>query len=150
MKDVRSVSLVDRRGYLTVVLELEGDIPGLVVRKPEGLRDWYNIVQKQVTSLTNVCTMMHFPNLWLQVKDAKARVMLSTEQFWAKKNSGQEVDTADTEWLVSRWGMSLWVMRPLPTPQEVSCGLSLLWPARECGQRGQEAAAIQAQAPQTV
>ena len=63
MKDVRSVSLVDRRGYLTVVLELEGDIPGLVVRKPEGLRDWYNIVQKQVTSLTNVCTMMHFPNL---------------------------------------------------------------------------------------
>jgi len=83
MKDVRSVSLVDRRGYLTVVLELEGDIPGLVVRKPEGLRDWYNIVQKQV-------------------KDAKARVMLSTEQFWTKKNSGQEVDTADTEWLVSR------------------------------------------------
>ena len=50
MKDVRSVSLVDRRGYLTVVLELEGDIPGLVVRKPEGLRDWYNIVQKQVSS----------------------------------------------------------------------------------------------------
>ena len=50
MKDVRSVSLVDRRGYLTVVLELEGDIPGLVVRKPEGLRDWYNIVQKQVTT----------------------------------------------------------------------------------------------------
>ena len=63
MKDVRSVSLVDRRGYLTVVLELEGDIPGLVVRKPEGLRDWYNIVQKQVTSLTNVHAMMHFPNL---------------------------------------------------------------------------------------
>ena len=54
MKDVRSVSLVDRRGYLTVVLELEGDIPGLVVRKPEGLRDWYNIVQKQVNSRTVV------------------------------------------------------------------------------------------------
>jgi len=83
MKDVKSVSLVDRRGYLTVVLELEGDIPGLVVRKPEGLREWYNIVQKQV-------------------KDAKARVMLSTEQFWTKKNSGQEADSADTEWLVNR------------------------------------------------
>ena len=85
-----------------------------------------------------------------QVKDAKARVMLSTEQFWTKKNSGQEVDTADTEWLMNRWGMSLWVKRSLLTPQEVSCWLSLLWPARECGQRGQEAAEIQAQAPQTV
>ena len=99
MKDVRSVSLVDRRGYLTVVLELEGDIPGLVVRKPEGLRDWYNIVQKQVTSLTQELTMTQ---LVTQVKDAKARVMLSTEQFWTKKNSGQEVDTADTEWLMNR------------------------------------------------
>ena len=47
MKDVKSVSLVDRRGYLTVVLEIDGDA-GLVVRKPEGLRDWYNLVQKQV------------------------------------------------------------------------------------------------------
>ena len=99
MKDVRSVSLVDRRGYLTVVLELEGDIPGLVVRKPEGLRDWYNIVQKQVTSLTQELTMTQHVT---QVKDAKARVMLSTEQFWTKKNSGQEVDTADTEWLMNR------------------------------------------------
>ena len=99
MKDVRSVSLVDRRGYLTVVLELEGDIPGLVVRKPEGLRDCYNIVQKQVTSLTQELTMTQLVS---QVKDAKARVMLSTEQFWTKKNSGQEVDTADTEWLMNR------------------------------------------------
>ena len=64
MKDVRSVSLVDRRGYLTVVLELEGDIPGLVVRKPEGLRDWYNIVQKQVTSLTQEVTMTHLCLRW--------------------------------------------------------------------------------------
>ena len=82
-----------------VVLELEGDIPGLVVRKPEGLREWYNIVQKQVTSLTQGLTMTQ---LVTQVKDAKARVMLSTEQFWTKKNSGQEVDTADTEWLMNR------------------------------------------------
>ena len=68
LKDVKSVSLVDRRGYLTVVLELEGEA-GLVVRKPEGLRDWYNTVQKMV-------------------KDSKARVMLSTEQFWKKSGSG--------------------------------------------------------------
>ena len=77
MKDVKSVSLVDRRGYLTVVLEIEGDV-GLVVRKPEGLRDWYNLIQKQV-------------------KESKARVMLSTEQFWNKKTE----DTTD-DWLVTR------------------------------------------------
>ena len=102
MKDVRSVSLVDRRGYLTVVLELEGDIPGLVVRKPEGLRDWYNIVQKQVNTVTSLTQELTMTQLVSQVKDAKARVMLSTEQFWTKKNSGQEVDTADTEWLMNR------------------------------------------------
>lgn len=84
MKDVKSVSLVDRRGYLTVVLEIDGDA-GLVVRKPEGLRDWYNLVQKQV-------------------KDCKARVMLSTEQFWTKKNgSTNMLDSDETEeWLVNR------------------------------------------------
>ena len=65
---MKSVSLVDRRGYLTVVLELEGEA-GLVVRKPEGLRDWYNTVQKMV-------------------KDSKARVMLTTEQFWNKSKAG--------------------------------------------------------------
>jgi len=77
MKDVKSVSLVDRRGYLTVVLEIEGDA-GLVVRKPEGLRDWYNLIQKAV-------------------KESKARVMLSTEQFWNKKTEDQTED-----WLVTR------------------------------------------------
>ena len=77
MKDVKSVSLVDRRGYLTVVLEIEGDA-GLVVRRPEGLRDWYNLIQKAV-------------------KESKARVMLSTEQFWNKKTEDQTED-----WLVTR------------------------------------------------
>ena len=76
------MSLVDRRGYLTVVLEIDGDL-GLVVRKPEGLRDWYNMVQKQV-------------------KDAKARVMLSTEQFWNKKSGVESVVEKTEEWLVNR------------------------------------------------
>merc|ERR1719474_1508663 len=66
-------------------MEIDGDA-GLVVRKPEGLRDWYNLVQKQV-------------------KDCKARVMLSTEQFWTKKNGGSTnmLDSEETEeWLVNR------------------------------------------------
>ena len=49
------------------------------------------------------------------MKDAKARVMLSTEQFWTKKNSGQEADSADTEWLVNRSGLLLKVVTPLTT-----------------------------------
>ena len=85
MKSVKSVSLVDRRGYLTVSLELEGEA-GLVVRKPEGLRDWYNTVQKMV-------------------KDSKARVMLSTEQFWNKGKSGPGAEMVEGEdWLVGRRG----------------------------------------------
>ena len=31
----------------------DGEMAGLVLRKPEGLRDWYNLVQKQV-SVTQV------------------------------------------------------------------------------------------------
>ena len=41
--------------------------------------------------------------------------MLSTEQFWTKKNSGQEAENADTEWLVNRSGLLLKVPRPLTT-----------------------------------
>ena len=84
LKDVKSVSLVDRRGYLTVVLELEGEA-GLVVRKPEGLRDWYNTVQKMV-------------------KDSKARVMLTTEQFWNKGKAGVGGEVEGEDWLVGRRG----------------------------------------------
>ena len=76
---------MDRRGYLTVSLELEGE-GGLVVRKPEGLRDWYNTVQKMV-------------------KDSKARVMLSTEQFWNKGKAGAGGEAVEgEEWLVGRRG----------------------------------------------
>jgi len=87
MKDIKSVSLVDRRGYLTVALEIDGEMAGLVLRKPEGLRDWYNLVQKQV-------------------KEAKARVMLSTEQFWTKKAEagGGQQEPSTEEWLVGRRG----------------------------------------------
>jgi hypothetical protein len=60
-----SVTLVDRRGYLTVVVEIEKE-DNLVVRRPENLREWYNT--------------MH-----MRVKESKTRVMETTEEFWAKK-----------------------------------------------------------------
>ena len=69
------------------------------------------------------------------MKDAKARVMLSTEQFWTKKNTGQEVDTAETEWLVNRSGFISGVLRSLiiftggrPAATTTLTG-PLVWPA---------------------
>ena len=57
--------MVDRRGYLTVVIAIEKE-DSLVVRRPENLRDWYNKVQRMV-------------------QDSKTREMQSTEEFWTKK-----------------------------------------------------------------
>ena len=75
-----SVSLVDRRGYLTVVVEIEKE-DSLVVRRPENVREWYNTLQRMV-------------------KESKTRVMQSTEQFWAKKTV-MDSDKME-EWLVAR------------------------------------------------
>ena len=72
------MSLVDRRGYLTVVVEIEKE-DSLLVRRPENVREWYNTLQRMV-------------------KESKTRVMQSTEQFWAKKTV---VDSDKMEeWLV--------------------------------------------------
>ena len=57
--------MVDRRGYLTVVMAIEKE-DSLVVRRPENLRDWYNKVQRMV-------------------QDSKTKEMQSTEEFWTKK-----------------------------------------------------------------
>ena len=74
------MSLVDRRGYLTVVIDIEGDA-NLLTRRPEKLREWYNILHKMV-------------------KESKTRVMKSTEQFWAKKTvmDSEKME----EWLAAR------------------------------------------------
>ena len=65
LQDILSVSLVDRRGYLTVVMLIDNE-DSIVVRRPENLRDWYNKVQRMV-------------------QDSKTREMQSTEEFWTKK-----------------------------------------------------------------
>ena len=80
LSDIQSVSLVDRRGYLTVVVEIKGE-ESLLIRRPEKLREWYNILHKMV-------------------KESKTRVMKSTEQFWAKKivMDSEKME----EWLAAR------------------------------------------------
>jgi hypothetical protein len=72
-----SVTLVDRCGYLTVVVEIEKD-DNLVVRRPENV--WYNTMHR--------------------VKESKTSMMQTTEQFWTKKKvTGSENIKA---WRVAR------------------------------------------------
>ena len=73
-----SVSLEDRRGYLTLVIfcQKEGR---LVIRKTEGIREWYDSLNMFLT----------------RSKITEERKMESTEQFWdraAKKDVGKTRD----------------------------------------------------------
>ena len=40
----------------------DGEMAGLVLRKPEGLRDWYNLVQKQVSVTKSDTTTKEWHN----------------------------------------------------------------------------------------
>lgn len=77
LSSVGCVRLVDRRGYLTVVLPREGQ-DSLLLRRPEGVREWHTAIQ-------------------VGCKEAKGRLMQSAEQFWA----GRETDQME-EWLLAR------------------------------------------------
>jgi len=77
LSSVGCVKLVDRRGYLTVVLPREGQ-DSLLLRRPEGVREWHTAIQ-------------------VGCKEAKGRLMQSAEQFWA----GRETDQME-EWLLAR------------------------------------------------
>ena len=72
-----NVSLLDRRGYLTLLLHLHSE-DNLVLRKAENIRDLYNVL------------------LGL-VQESRARIMPSAEQFW--KTKGSEVSS---DWMISR------------------------------------------------
>ena len=72
-----NVSLLDRRGYLTLLLQLHNE-DNLVLRKAENIREWYNVI------------------LGL-VQETRAKMMPSAEQFW--KTKGSEVWS---DWMVSR------------------------------------------------
>ena len=81
------VSLVDRRGYLTVSLQLEGE-DNIVLRRAENMREWW-VAERRVTNFhrTTLCTRYNL--LERAVQESKARVMASAEQFWAVKAGGE-------------------------------------------------------------
>ena len=71
---------MDRRGYLTVVLGIQGE-DNMLVRKAENVREWFNLLQRMI-------------------KDSKTRVMRMTDQVWEKKTElpSYKID----EWLAAR------------------------------------------------
>ena len=75
LRDIISLSLVDKGGYLTVVMKMEAG-NSFVMRRSENLRAWYNTVQGMV-------------------KESKREEMKSTEEFWTKKTSTQNENTED-------------------------------------------------------
>ena len=75
LRDIISLSLVDKGGYLTVVMKMEAG-NSFVMRRSENLRAWYNTVQGMV-------------------KESKRQEMKSTEEFWTKKTSTQLDNTED-------------------------------------------------------
>ena len=75
LRDIISLSLVDKGGYLTVVMKMEPE-NSFVVRRSENLRAWYNTLQGMG-------------------KESKRQEMKSTEEFWTKKTSNQLENTEE-------------------------------------------------------
>jgi len=78
LSDMSSVSLEDRRGYLTLVIfcQKEGR---LVVRKTEGIREWHNCLELFLT----------------RSKTAEETKMESTEQFWDRAVKNEDIKSKD-------------------------------------------------------
>ena len=79
------VSLVDRKGYLTLLLELNKE-DNLVLRRAENIKEWHTVILGLVS-------------------DTRSRMMQNTESFWRKTMDVREMEdekiTAE-EWLVTR------------------------------------------------
>ena len=80
LSDVQSLQLVDRRGYLTVLLGIQGE-DNIQVRRAENVREWYNLLQRMV-------------------KESKTRETKMTKQVLEKKTaiSSENIE----EWLAAR------------------------------------------------
>jgi len=80
LSEVQSLQLVDRRGYLTVLLGVQGD-DNILIRRAENVREWYNLLQRMV-------------------KESKTREKKLTRQVWEKKAAINSENIE--EWLAAR------------------------------------------------
>ncbi len=79
---VEDVELLDKRGYLTVCLNLGKD-GRILLRKPEGIREWHRTLKE--------CA---------EAARERRGLMKSTKEFWSKR---QFTDSSSMEqWLTAR------------------------------------------------
>jgi len=81
LSQVETISLEDKRGYLTLLLTTQRD-GKILLRKPEGIKDWHN-------------SIVHHSHLEKQTTRMK-----TTEQFWKTKQVTDSQDIQD--WLLAR------------------------------------------------
>lgn len=82
LSQVEDVELLDKRGYLTVSLNVGKD-GRLLLRKPEGIREWHRTIKECVEGCRE-----------------RKGMMKSTKEFWSKR---QFTDSSSMEqWLLSR------------------------------------------------
>ena len=85
--DVDSVALVERKGSLTVVLQVEGQA-GLLMRKAEDIRDWFELLQRILQERRDQTKVGDVGNLgtWLEARERIGR----RYQYKTEADSGQE------------------------------------------------------------
>ena len=107
LAEIDTVELLDKRGYLTVCVSLlkEGKI---YLRRPEGIREWFNALQVNITEqiYNKICNSsnvlgknrkvnFHSFNFQNNIYECKRK-----RQFWVKR---QITDSANIEqWLLAR------------------------------------------------
>ena len=75
---------MDRKGYLTLLLELDKE-DNLVLRRAENIKDWFTVILGLVT-------------------ETRSSMMENTESFWRKTKDVREMEEEKLaeEWLVTR------------------------------------------------
>ena len=84
MSEIENLSIEERKGYLTLVLATARD-SRLLLRKTEGIRDWQRSLEAQ-----------------LGKERQRHREMMSTNDFWNRKQFSDCHNNAASQWLLVR------------------------------------------------
>ena len=84
MSEIENLSIEERKGYLTLVLATQRD-SRLLLRKTEGIRDWQRSLEAQ-----------------LGKERQRHREMMSTNDFWNRKQFSDCHNNAASQWLLVR------------------------------------------------
>ena len=84
LSEIENLSIEERKGYLTLVLATARD-SRLLLRKTEGIRDWQRSLEAQ-----------------LGKERQRHREMMSTNDFWNRKQFSDCHNNAASQWLLVR------------------------------------------------